>query len=488
MGAEGYSIGMCTMRQFLLFALVAPLYFASVKAQDNLPPYLYYYSNALNAFVIERADGSDSRLIGQGVMPPQRAGLIDGPGWSPDGKWLAWSAVSVGAFSGSRWGGYVVHVNGADQLELLDAFSSASMEWSPDSQWLLVTGRLEICTSNPCPYLTYWLVDMRSQRLVTSLDLRPATRGPGTTPVKWQPEAVSFYDIEELEGYQHYRITLNFDGSATKQPISPETYDALLSEDWNAGSFDNAPLDSPGGRYVAPAFSDTLTDTETNEEIALRIHSRAASGTSPMEARWHPSEAWVLLGSNWRETESFQTGYASVMSLDGQVIRELSACGFAPACVGWLPEVVDVGDLPPGTAQSVLPAPVHYDYDVAFEPGPVANEPYVLVCDETAGTWNMIQATATSEIVFALNDETPCPRSGGTRVFPFALSPDGNIYAANAGYGLEAYTALYDVAIGEPLVILPTLGWNLSFSADGSQLMMRHQNARTTWDIEALLR
>lgn len=473
------------MRRLLLFVLVTPFCFAFVQAQDILPPYLYYYSNSLNAFVIERADGSDSRLIGQGVMPPQRADHIYGPGWSPDGNWLAWSAASFGAFSGSRWGGYAVHVNGTERLERLDAFSFASTEWSPDSQWLLAAGYLEICFGNPCPYLTYWLIDMNTQRVVTSLDLRPATRGPGTTPVEWQPHRVSFYDIEDLQSPQYYRITLSFDGSVTKQPISREDYEALLvHDDWAAPS---PPLDSPSGRYVAPAFSDKLTDTETRNEVALPIHSRAASGTSPMEARWHSSESWVLLGSNWRETEYLQTGYVSVMSLDGHITRELSSCGFAPACVGWLPAYVNVEDLPSGASESVLPAPIRYDYDVTFEPGPAASKSQVLICDDTATTWNIVQDAVTAEVVFMLHDESPCPQADVYLVFPFALSPDGNIYAANFGYTLNAHTALYDAETGEPLVILPTLGWNLSFSEDGSLLTMRHQNARTTWDVEALL-
>jgi hypothetical protein len=204
-------------RLLLLFILSTILLFVPVHAQDNLPPYIYYYSNALNAFVIERANGTDSRLLGQNVMPPQRADLILGPGWSPDGNWLAWSAMTLSAFSGSRWGAYVVHVNGTERLELLDAFSGANVQWSPDSRWLLVTGHLEICSDYPCSYLTYWLVDMDSQRLMSSLDLRPAIRGPGNTPVEWQPESVSFYDIEELEDRQYYRITMDFAGSVTKQ-------------------------------------------------------------------------------------------------------------------------------------------------------------------------------------------------------------------------------------------------------------------------------
>lgn len=437
--------------------------------------------------MVERADGSDSRLIGQDVMPPQQADFIYGPGWSPDGNWLAWSAVSIGAFDVSSRGSFAVQTNGVERLELLDEFSGASMQWGPDGEWLLVSGSLKIC-SDSCHYTTHWLVDMTTQHLVTSLDLRPAIRGAGSTPVEWEQEHVAFYDIEELGNHrQYYRITLGFGGTTTKQPISPEAYAAVLSEDLSTGLFDYAPLDSPGGRYTAPAFSDTLLDTQTGKNIALPTHSRAASGVPPMEAHWHPSESWVLLGSNWRETESRQVGYVTVMSLPGGVQRELSSCGFDQGCVNWLPQYVNIDEMPPGAQESVLPAPVSYDYDVEFEAGPGALEKYVLVCDETINILNMVQDIVTSEVVFVLEDAPPCPAAGDTRLFPFALGPNGNTYAANTGYGLASYTAIYDAATGEPLIILPTVGWEMSFSGD-DLLLMRSQNARMRWDVQELLR
>ena len=55
----------------------------SVQSQEDQPaPYLFYYSGVVDGFVIERADGTDSRLLAQGVMPDSH-NEIHTPTWSP---------------------------------------------------------------------------------------------------------------------------------------------------------------------------------------------------------------------------------------------------------------------------------------------------------------------------------------------------------------------------------------------------------------------
>ncbi|GIK67562.1 MAG: hypothetical protein BroJett018_53560 [Chloroflexota bacterium] len=60
--------------------------------EDSDAPYLYYFSNDLNAWVIERADGTDRRLLGQGLAM-EEANTASGV-WSPSGKWLRWSSYT----------------------------------------------------------------------------------------------------------------------------------------------------------------------------------------------------------------------------------------------------------------------------------------------------------------------------------------------------------------------------------------------------------
>lgn len=465
------------MRQILPLLLLSAIVLMPIHAQDNLPPYIYYYSNALNAFVIERADGSDSRLLGQDVIPRRGNYFIQGPGWSPDGNWLAWSGG----------GNHAIHVNGIDRLEILDVFANATMHWSPDSRWMLVSGRLNICSNypEPCHYQTHWVIDVDSQRVVTSFDLRPAGLTK-ITAIEWGQEQVTFYSAEDLSDLQYYRITMDFAGSVSKQAISREVYNEVPFHDQYSGR-ERVLLDSPSGRYTGFAYDRTLTDTETGTSITLPLHSESASGSSPMGARWHPSEDWVLFVFNSREAPSPQEGYVTVMSLDGAVQREIAFCGFHTTCVNWLPDHIDLEQLPLGRPESMLPAPIHYDYDIALEYFPGEREPHLLVCDEATNLFNLVQDVATGEIVFTLDGENPCFRPDVTEHFPFALSSDGTIYARNARSS-PPYTALYDVATGDLLAALPVHGWELSFSTDGSLLMMRSKNARITWDVQALLR
>lgn len=48
---------------FLMIALAVPGF-----AQESDAPYFYYFDWSADGFVIEHADGSDSRIIGEGIM------------------------------------------------------------------------------------------------------------------------------------------------------------------------------------------------------------------------------------------------------------------------------------------------------------------------------------------------------------------------------------------------------------------------------------
>ncbi len=83
------------MRKIIMIVAIILLSFSSkIAAAETTPaPYLYYYSRMLGGLIIERADGTDSRLIGADVIPPSMTGL-QGPGWSPSGKFFAAGGVN----------------------------------------------------------------------------------------------------------------------------------------------------------------------------------------------------------------------------------------------------------------------------------------------------------------------------------------------------------------------------------------------------------
>lgn len=86
-----------TLAFLMFFAASMPMNLLA-NADFSDAPFLYYYSSQQEAFIIERADGTDSRILADYKLPQlegssQSGGRIEGPGWSPTGKWFAWTAM-----------------------------------------------------------------------------------------------------------------------------------------------------------------------------------------------------------------------------------------------------------------------------------------------------------------------------------------------------------------------------------------------------------
>lgn len=118
-----------------LFTILLPLPGHAQDAEDI--PYLYYFDSAQRAFIIERADGTDRRILGAGLLDDDEGGVvISGPGWSPEGRWLAFVAESQ---SGQR--AYVLSADGETTLSSVDDLSEPTIQWSPDGQQLFATSQ-----------------------------------------------------------------------------------------------------------------------------------------------------------------------------------------------------------------------------------------------------------------------------------------------------------------------------------------------------------
>src|SRR5579864_2788173 len=132
----------------LLVLLLPFSTFAPAHGQSSAAPYIYYYSDEINAFIIERADGTDTRILGAGLMPPlapETLPLVSGPGWSPSGKWFAWNFAQIG--TGEIRTGYdnilpyAVKADGSQRLTLLDGLKNVEMTWAPHSDLLFVVSQ-----------------------------------------------------------------------------------------------------------------------------------------------------------------------------------------------------------------------------------------------------------------------------------------------------------------------------------------------------------
>jgi hypothetical protein len=115
-----------------------------VQMQEDQPPapYLYYYSGILDSFIIERADGTDSRILAQNVIPESHNEIYK-PTWSPSGKWLAWRSAEFGGLGPSRYSGWIVNSDGSERLTMLDhspgtVVNVTTMAWAPAAKLLLV--------------------------------------------------------------------------------------------------------------------------------------------------------------------------------------------------------------------------------------------------------------------------------------------------------------------------------------------------------------
>lgn len=112
----------------LFFLLVCG---SSVESQA---PYIYYYSDILHSFVIERADGSDSRQFATNIIP-ELHNVIEGAGWSPSGQWFAFTS-SIKTYDSSR--DYQSHIISTDEQSIISLSGQiSSMMWSPTGDLLL---------------------------------------------------------------------------------------------------------------------------------------------------------------------------------------------------------------------------------------------------------------------------------------------------------------------------------------------------------------
>ena len=92
------------------------------KGSQSTAPYLSYFDDERGAFVIERADGIDSRLFGEGLMP-KGTNSVDGAGWSPSGKWFAWTAAEIqlaGNYFTTGSQPFVLNIDGKRRLHALE--------------------------------------------------------------------------------------------------------------------------------------------------------------------------------------------------------------------------------------------------------------------------------------------------------------------------------------------------------------------------------
>jgi hypothetical protein len=339
-------------------------------AQDTPAPYLYYYSRMLGGIIVERADGTDSRHIGAGVIPAGTSGLR-GLGWSPSGRYFL--ATGINYSDGGHYsvnGIYLFDDAGQQPLPYLATAGAVyTAQWSPDGSDLLMIVR----GGNGRPYdrvrITFSLVDPSAGQVLAAFEATlTLPNAPNSPDLIWDFEAqrVIFYivvDPEIPERRQSYRVTMHFDGTVLKEPVTeaefstrPDEPDVPYAIDIGETAYDAVDV-SPSGRYQATR--DVLQDMQLGTEIELPIHSQ---GTICHKYFWSANEQYILsLTGTLIAGGGCAPAVLGVTDVQGQLWRELGACSWdVPPCVSWLPSQVDVDKLPFGQPKPIQLDPVAY--------------------------------------------------------------------------------------------------------------------------------
>jgi WD40 repeat protein len=206
------------MYYFWGFILVMLVSF-STHAEDEAPPYLYYYSNTLNAFVVERADGTDSRTLANEIVGVD-VHSISTVGWSPSGDWLAWvegqSILKMMTTDGSRYRTFT------------DADHYLSAKWSPTEDLLFVAQgpnahREEVS-------IRFTLIDVSRDQIITQFE-RIIKESNSLTNAEWTPDGqfIGFYyqnynEDPAIRKFESTFVLVSREGVVTEQRFNPTSF------------------------------------------------------------------------------------------------------------------------------------------------------------------------------------------------------------------------------------------------------------------------
>jgi WD40 repeat protein len=190
--------------------------------QDAQPPYLYYYSSVLNVFVVERADGSDSRMLGMNLIHDQ----VSVAGWSPSGNWFAWTD------NNRATGGFELHVIGLDGTSQVERAAGdkgySSAKWSPVDDRLFIVESGERSSEDENPNTRFILLDVPTAEVLAEFAIQ-INEGNSLTGTAWSPDGqfVGFYYHNyrgEARKFESTFVLVSRDGEVTQQAFSPTSF------------------------------------------------------------------------------------------------------------------------------------------------------------------------------------------------------------------------------------------------------------------------
>lgn len=287
-------------------------------------PYIYYYSDILNAFVIERADGTDSRVFGDGLMADGTRWL-NGAGWSPSGEWFAWSSSRDYINWPVDDNAFILNIDGERRVTVLDSLNGfAGMEWSPTQDILAVRTFSDLIITDANEYVeaTYYFIDPAQDEILFTFETHDHPEGGVGLDGAWHPDGEHFFTVREIRqlsnsddyGSHFHVITMDGEITSYEYPIhrtlnfrSPtgvilnisDDNISLVSTDMITGEQQSYPL--PNGEIVRLSWAITgdgvlfITD---NNIISIWYFSASRQLLSTIQDNVH-FERGYSTGRNW---------------------------------------------------------------------------------------------------------------------------------------------------------------------------------------------
>jgi WD40 repeat protein len=333
---------------------------AITTAQPASNPYIFYFSHGLKAFVIERADGSESRTLGEGVLKLTSeyasSFVINGPGWSPSGEWLAWSAGEGASYAVVETKPYLINADGS-VLMTFGNLRNPVMQWSPRKDLLLIAGQWE---EHYFHHTTVLLVDPANNRRIV---IRPDTLvlGAGSIIMEWLNDEQAVVLISrgisnDTTKYSLYLIDAN--GAVIERNmenlmsgISPDGYVAyrlggtpIIENVWTG---ERLPIDnyilsqttgvawSPYGEYAILFASGMIHwDVKQNKLTPVNLLPGVAADEAVFSVKeWFPDNDHILFNTDRAlylasvESGSFQRVGQQSENFPGEPLSEVSIDG-----------------------------------------------------------------------------------------------------------------------------------------------------------------
>jgi WD40 repeat protein len=503
----------CLICLFLISVAISP-----VRAQPPTSdaPYLYYYSG--NGFVIERADGSDSRVLGDGLMPPYEYGNFVHAAWSPSGRWLAWTSNSWGNSVSGRFlpvgAANVIRSDGSLRLTTFDSWGGGiTLQWAENADLLFAAQQIlerfprtsEQTFSEGMLRMRFALVDVTTGR--TLFDVTDSVKSDDwfeVLPVlvhRIGQQFIAEYRIPTSDSWETQRVFRVFGMDGTWYEGKRDMEATQSDEVYRDASL------SPDGRRAAQGGYDhqTITDTQTGE--VRRVRPPAISwiyGLYSEEFIWHSDSRWLLFSYEGDSSSYYNNFYISVIDTDNGTLRDL-ALHYRPLphAANWLPPQVDPATLPPVLDQPPFSRPDYILYGSAFvevlewspdstriaDVSPFdewSNQNSIAVWDVASGerVQRIIGVNRMHDIVWEEDErvrliertEPEDPDSG-----VIATSPDGSLIAVVDDDGLRVQDAQTDQVICIILDWNPPQRLHFRFSPDNRTAIFEHSEL---WDMQ----